>query len=50
LTSFAPESWKVEFSPETIEALEPGAFETVEAKITPAAQALVGDWSPRTCS
>lgn len=45
LSAFAPESWKVEFSPETIEALEPGAFRQVEARITPAAQALVGDYS-----
>jgi uncharacterized membrane protein len=45
LTSFAPENWKVEFSPETIEALEPGAIKQVEAKITPSPQALVGDYS-----
>lgn len=45
LSSFAPENWKVEFAPETIESLEPGAFKQVEAKITPAAQALVGDYS-----
>ena len=45
LSSFAPENWKVEFKPETIDALEPGAFKQVEAKITPAAQALVGDYS-----
>jgi uncharacterized membrane protein len=45
LTSFTPENWKVEFNPETIEALEPGAVKQVEAKITPAAQALVGDYS-----
>jgi uncharacterized membrane protein len=45
LTSFAPESWKVEFSPETIESLDPGGIKQVEAKITPAGQALVGDYS-----
>jgi uncharacterized membrane protein len=45
LSSFAPESWKVEFKPETIEAIEPGGVQQVEAKITPAAQALVGDYS-----
>jgi uncharacterized membrane protein len=45
LSAFAPENWKVEFSPEAIEALEPGVFRQVEAKITPAAQALVGDYS-----
>ncbi len=45
LSSFAPENWKVEFTPETLEALEPGALRQVEVKITPAAQALVGDYS-----
>ena len=45
LSAFAPESWKVEFAPETVGALEPGALKQVEAKITPAAQALVGDYS-----
>jgi len=45
LSAFAPENWKVEFSPETIENLEPGAFKQVEARITPAGQALVGDYS-----
>lgn len=45
LSSFAPENWKVEFTPETIDVLEPGAVKQVEAKIVPAAQALVGDYS-----
>lgn len=45
LSAFAPENWKVEFNPETIEALEPGAIKQVDVKITPAAQALVGDYS-----
>jgi uncharacterized membrane protein len=45
LSSFAPESWKVEFTPEKIENLEPGAFKAVDVKVTPAPQALVGDYS-----
>lgn len=45
LSSFKPENWKVEFKPEKIEALEPGATKQVEATITPAGQALVGDYS-----
>lgn len=45
LSSFKPENWKVEFKPEKIEALEPGAMKQVEATITPAATALVGDYS-----
>ncbi len=43
--SFKPENWKVEFKPEQIESLEPGALKQVEVTITPAAQALVGDYS-----
>jgi uncharacterized membrane protein len=45
LSSFKPENWKVEFKPEKIEALEPGAFKQVDATITPATTSLVGDYS-----
>jgi uncharacterized membrane protein len=45
LSAFRPENWEVKFEPERIEALEPGAVQQVEAKITPAAQTLVGDYS-----
>ncbi len=45
LSSFKPENWKVEFKPEKLEGLEPGAIKQVEATITPAASALVGDYS-----
>jgi uncharacterized membrane protein len=45
LSSFKPENWKVEFKPEKMDALEPGAMKQVEVTITPAAQALVGDYS-----
>jgi uncharacterized membrane protein len=44
-SSFKPENWKVEFKPEKIEALEPNALKQVEVTITPAGQALVGDYS-----
>jgi len=44
-SSFKPENWKVEFKPEKIEALEPNALKQVEVIITPAGQALVGDYS-----
>jgi len=43
--SFKPENWKVEFKPEKIDTLEPNALKQVEVTITPAAQALVGDYS-----
>ena len=45
LSSFKPENWKVEFKPEKLENLEPGAFKQVEATITPSATSLVGDYS-----
>jgi len=45
LSSFKPENWKVEFKPEKLEALEPGQLKQVEATITPAGTALVGDYS-----
>ena len=45
LSSFKPENWKVDFKPDKIEALDPGAIKQVEATITPAAESLVGDYS-----
>jgi uncharacterized membrane protein len=44
-SSFKPENWEVNFKPEKIDALEPGALKQVEVTITPARQALVGDYS-----
>jgi uncharacterized membrane protein len=43
--TFKPENWKVEFNPETIEKLPPKGLEQVEVTITPAEEALVGDYS-----
>jgi len=43
--SIKPENWKVEFSPENLETLPPGELKQVEVSITPAEQALVGDYS-----
>jgi len=43
--SFKPENWKVEFKPERLESLAPGDLKQVEVTITPADQALVGDYS-----
>ena len=45
LSAFKPENLQVEFKPEKLEALEPGAIKQVEATITPAPAALVGDYS-----
>jgi len=44
-TSFKPENWEVKFEPETIEMIEPGDMKQVEVTITPANEALVGDYS-----
>ena len=43
--SFKPENWQVEFKPETIQPLPPGELKQVELTITPADQALVGDYA-----
>ena len=43
--SFKPENWKVEFKPEKLNEIKPGEFKQVEAIITPAKNALVGDYS-----
>jgi len=43
--SFQPEDWKVKFNPATIEMLAPQELKQVEVSITPADQALVGDYS-----
>lgn len=43
--SFKPENWKLDFKPEVIEGLPPGELKQVEVTITPADQALVGDYS-----
>jgi len=45
LLSVKPENWKVAFDPEKLEAIEPGDLKQVEVKITPAAEALVGDYA-----
>lgn len=45
LQAFKPENWEVKFEPEKIKNLEAGHFRQVEMTITPAAQALVGDYS-----
>lgn len=43
--SFKPENWKVAFSPEKIDVVEPGDLKQVEMIITPYEEALVGDYS-----
>jgi uncharacterized membrane protein len=43
--SFKAENWKVEVKPERIDSVAPGELKQVEVIITPADQALVGDYS-----
>lgn len=43
--SVKPENWKVSFEPERIELLKPDELKQVEVTITPAEEALVGDYS-----
>jgi uncharacterized membrane protein len=43
--SFKPENWKVKFEPGKIDTLKAGDLKQVEAKIAPAEESLVGDYS-----
>jgi uncharacterized membrane protein len=43
--SFKPENWKVEFTPESLDVIQPGDLKQVELSITPYEDALVGDYS-----
>jgi len=43
--TFKPENWKVEFTPEKIDVIEPNGLKQVEMTITPYEDALVGDYS-----
>jgi uncharacterized membrane protein len=45
LLSVKPENWKVEFDPEKIPIIKPGDLKQIELAITPAAEALVGDYA-----
>jgi uncharacterized repeat protein (TIGR01451 family) len=45
MTGSLPTNWKVEFDPTTTDSIAPGASATVTAKITPASDAIAGDYS-----
>lgn len=45
LLSFKPENWKVEFKPDKLDKLAPNELKQIELVVTPADQALVGDYS-----
>ncbi len=44
LQATPPSGWEVEFSPETVDAVEPGQAETVTARIAPSGDAVAGDY------
>lgn len=44
LTSSAPSGWKVEFKPDRLDSIAPGAQGTVKALVTPSTQAIAGDY------
>lgn len=44
LSSTAPSGWKVEFTPKTIDRIDPGKDTEVQAQITPTATSLAGDY------
>jgi uncharacterized membrane protein len=43
--SVKPENWKVAFRPEALPALAPGEIKQIEVTVTPAEEALVGDYA-----
>jgi len=43
--SFKPENWKVEFQPEKLQEVKAGEVKQVEVAITPAEEAIIGDYS-----
>lgn len=45
LTASAPSGWKVDFSPDKIDQLAPGAKAEAQMRITPASNAIAGDYS-----
>ena len=44
LSSTAPSGWKIEFTPKTIDRIDPGKDTEVQAQITPTATSLAGDY------
>ena len=45
LTSSAPDGWKVEFNPKTIDRIAPNQHKEVQALITPPDKAIAGDYA-----
>jgi len=43
--SFKPENWKVEFQPEKLQNVKAGEVKQIEVAITPAEEAIIGDYS-----
>ena len=45
LSGSLPSGWEVEFDPASIDRVEPGATTSVVARITPAGDAIAGDYA-----
>jgi uncharacterized membrane protein len=45
LSGIGPENWKIDFNPKAIDRLAPSEVKPVQVTLTPAARALVGDYS-----
>jgi uncharacterized membrane protein len=45
LTADAPSGWKIDFSPDKIDQIAPGGKAEAQMRITPASNAIAGDYS-----
>lgn len=46
LTSTAPNGWKINFEPKTVDRIAPGANKEVQVQVTPPEKAIAGDYAP----
>jgi uncharacterized membrane protein len=46
LSSTAPNGWKINFEPKTVDRIAPGANKEVQVQVTPPEKAIAGDYAP----
>jgi uncharacterized membrane protein len=46
LSSSAPNGWKIEFEPKTLDAIAPGTNKEAQVRVTPPEKAIAGDYAP----
>ncbi len=46
LTSTAPNGWKINFEPKSVDRIAPGANKEVQVQVTPPEKAIAGDYAP----